>query len=59
MNAIRVLISMFILVLIAIAIAGWRWASAVHQPAWGRAALAGSVLAGIVGLVALWKGRSS
>ncbi len=61
MNAIRVSISLFIVLLIAIAIAGWRWAGAqpVHPSLWGRAALAGSVVAGIVGLVALWRDARS
>jgi hypothetical protein len=56
-NVIRALISLFILVVIALAIAGWLWAGSqpASQSAWARAALAGCVVAGVVGLVAIWR----
>ncbi len=58
MNAIRLAASFFILVLIGLSAMGWVWAGA-HQPPdqvlAGRTVLALSALAGVVGLVALWR----
>ena len=57
-NAIRILISLFILVLIAVSFAGWIWTSH-HQPAAQSQAshlvLGMSVLAGLAGLAAIWR----
>ena len=58
MNAIRLAASLFILVLIGLSAMGWVWTGA-HQPPTqalaGRTVLALSALAGVVGLVALWR----
>ena len=60
MNVIRLAISFFILVVIALAVMGWLWAG-VHQTASQSAAsrtvLGLCVVAGIVGLAALWRAR--
>jgi hypothetical protein len=57
-NAIRLGASLFILVLIGLSAMGWVW-TGTHQPPdqalAGRAVLALGVLAGIVGLIALWR----
>jgi hypothetical protein len=57
MTIIRMTISLFILVLIAVSSIGWIWTGG-HQPAAQAAAsrvvLTLGVIAGIVGLVALW-----
>jgi hypothetical protein len=58
MNIVRMTISLFIAVLIAVSTVGWIWTGS-HQPASQAAAsrvvLTLGVLAGIVGLVALWR----
>ncbi|HZM96961.1 MAG TPA: hypothetical protein VFB92_26250 [Vicinamibacterales bacterium] len=58
MNAIRVAASLFILVLIGLSAMGWMW-TGTHQPpaqaVAGRIVLALSALAGVVGLIALWR----
>ena len=58
MNAIRVTASLFILVLIGLSAMGWMW-SGTHQPPAqalaGRIVLVLAALAGVVGLVALWR----
>ena len=58
-NAIRVAISLFIGVLIAISVLGWRWTSA-HQTASQSAAshlvLALAILVGLIGVVVIWLG---
>jgi hypothetical protein len=60
MNIIRAVISAFLLVLIVIASAGMRWAGS-HLPAAqavaSRVVLTLCVLAGVVGLIALWRPR--
>ena len=60
MNVIRLAISLFILVVIALAITGWFWTGA-HQTASqstaSRVVLGLCVVAGIVGLTALWRTR--
>jgi hypothetical protein len=57
-NAIRVAASLFILVLIGLSAMGWMW-TGTHQPpaqaVAGRIVLALSALAGVVGLIALWR----
>jgi hypothetical protein len=61
MNIIRVAISLFILVLIGVSATGWIWTGS-HQPAAQSAAsrvvLTLCILAGIGGLVALWRPRT-
>jgi membrane protein YdbS with pleckstrin-like domain len=60
MNAVRIAISLFIAVLIGVAATGWVWTGA-HQPAAqaiaSRAVLTLCMLAGLVGLGALWRRR--
>jgi hypothetical protein len=57
MNAVRIVISLFILVLILIAVVGWVW-TGHHQSATqseaSRVVLTLAALAGVAGLVALW-----
>ena len=59
MNTIRLAISAFIVVLIAIGVLGWRWTSA-HQSASQSAAshlvLGLSMLAGAIGVITIWRG---
>jgi ammonia channel protein AmtB len=58
MNAIRGLISVFILILIALEVAGWVWAGGqptFQMQAGSRVALTCCALAGVVGLIALWR----
>ena len=60
MNVIRVVISGFLLVLMALAVSGWIWTGS-HQPGAQAAAshivLTICILAGIGGLTALWRRR--
>jgi hypothetical protein len=57
-NVVRTAISLFIVVLITVSVIGWIW-TGTHQPASLAAAshvvLSLGVLAGIVGLMALWR----
>jgi len=57
-KAIRLAASLFILVLIGLSALGWVWAG-THQPPdqalAGRTVLALGAIAGVVGLVALWR----
>lgn len=58
MNAIRTAISLFILILIGIAAAGWIWTGAhqsASQAAASRVVLALAMLAGVAGLLSLWR----
>jgi hypothetical protein len=60
MNIIRGVISTFLLVLIIVASAGMRWAGSHLPPAQavaGRLVLMLCILAGVIGLVALWRPR--
>ena len=60
MNIIRIVISMFLLVLIGVSSSGWLWAGshqAAAQAIASRVVLTLCILAGIVGLVALWSPR--
>ena len=58
MNIARIVISLFILVLIGVSVLGWVWTGA-HQSASqseaSRVVLTLGVLAGVAGLVALWR----
>jgi membrane protein YdbS with pleckstrin-like domain len=60
MNVVRIVITAFVVVLIAVAASGWLWAGS-HQPApqamASRVVLALSVLAGIIGVKAVWAHR--
>ncbi len=60
MNLVRLAISVFILVLIGVATTGWIWAGS-HQTAAqstaSRVVLSACILAGIVGLTAIWRTR--
>jgi hypothetical protein len=60
MNIIRIAISLFILVLLVISVAGWIWTGR-NQPAPHASAshvvLTLGALAGVAGLVALWRPR--
>ncbi|HUK36349.1 MAG TPA: hypothetical protein VLV86_20675 [Vicinamibacterales bacterium] len=60
MNAIRIVISLFIAALIVIAALGWRWTSAHQLPAQAAAshlALGLSIVVGLVGLITIWRIR--
>lgn len=58
MIAVRIAISLFILVLITLSVMGWIWTGA-HQPPGlmeaGRTVLALGALAGVIGLVTIWR----
>jgi len=57
-NAIRVVATIFILVLIGLSAMGWIWTGAHQPPAQaiaGRAVLLLGALAAVAGLVALWR----
>ncbi len=60
MNAVRIAISLFILLLILVSVAGWTW-TGDHMTAppaiAGRVVLALGMLAGAIGLGALWRPR--
>jgi hypothetical protein len=61
MNVVRTLISLFILVLIAVASTGWIWTGRHQSPAQSaasRVVLSLCILAAVVGLTALWRRRS-
>jgi hypothetical protein len=58
MNAIRIAISLFIVVLIVAAVSGWVWTGDHQAPAQSmasRVVLTISALAGAVGLVMIWR----
>ena len=61
MNVVRIIISLFILVLISVASTGWIWTGS-HQPAAqataSRVVLSLCILAGVVGLTALWRTKA-
>ena len=61
MNVVRIIISLFILVLISVASTGWIWTGS-HQPAAQAAAsrvvLSLCILAGVVGLTVLWRTKT-
>jgi hypothetical protein len=60
MNVVRIVISLFILVLIAVSAAGWIWTGS-HQPPLeseaSRVVLTLGIVAGVAGLAALWRAR--
>lgn len=59
-NVIRIAITLFILVLIVVSASGWMWTGS-HQTAAqsiaSRVVLGLCVVAGLVGLMAVWRGR--
>ena len=58
MNGVRMAISLAIAVLIAVSTVGWIWTGShqtVSQATASRVVLSLSVLAGVVGLVAIWR----
>jgi hypothetical protein len=58
MNAIRIAITVFILLLIGVSVAGWQWTGAhqnASQAAASRAVLLVGALAGVVGLGVIWR----
>jgi len=60
MNGIRIAISVFIVILIALAVAGWIWTGSHQTPEqWmaSRVVLSIAALSGVVGLVAIWRVR--
>jgi hypothetical protein len=61
MNLVRIAISVFILVLIGVAGTGWVW-SGSHQTAAqstaSRVVLTACILAGLAGLMAIWRTRT-
>jgi hypothetical protein len=62
MNIIRLSISAFILVVIALAVRGWMWTGAHQAPAQSagsRLVLGLCIVAGIIGLTALWRPRTT
>jgi len=57
-TAIRIAISVFIFALLALSAMGWLWTGANQPPGLmvaGRTVLALGALAGVVGLVAIWR----
>ena len=60
MNVIRGAISLFIVVLIVISASGWFWAGSHQAPAQStasRVVLTICIVAGLIGLRALWRAR--
>ena len=60
MNVIRIAISFFILVVMALSVTGWIWTGShqtAAQSAASRVVLSLCVVAGVVGLAALWRNR--
>lgn len=58
MNAVRLVISIFIAVLIAISTLGWKWTSEHQAPAQATAshlALGLSIVAGVIGVITIWR----
>jgi hypothetical protein len=58
MNAVRIAISLFILVLIGVSVVGWVWTGHHQSPSQSEASrvvLTLAALAGVAGLAALWR----
>jgi hypothetical protein len=58
MNFVRITISLFIVVLIAVSAVGWIWTGSHQSPSdseASRVVLTLAALAGVAGLVALWR----
>ena len=62
MNIIRIAISLFVVLLIGVSVAGWIWAGS-HQPfsqaVASRVVLSLGIVAGLIGLRALWRDPST
>jgi hypothetical protein len=59
-NVVRLAISLFIVILVVVSVTGWVWAGNHQTPAQmaaSRTVLSMCILAGIVGLTALWRVR--
>jgi hypothetical protein len=60
MNRVRIVISLFIAILIAVSVTGWIWTGR-HQPApqamASRVVLTLGIVAGIVALATIWRAR--
>jgi hypothetical protein len=60
MNTVRIVFSLFVLVLVTVAVSGWVWTGS-HQPpaqaAASRVVLSLCMLAAVVGLSAMWRRR--
>ncbi|HEY7191500.1 MAG TPA: hypothetical protein VH436_33340 [Vicinamibacterales bacterium] len=58
MNLVRVAISLLVLLVVAISVVGWIWTGS-HQPAAqsmaSRVVLSLAILAGLIGLAAIWR----
>ncbi len=60
MNYVRVAISLFVVILITISVTGWIWTGSHQAPAQSvasRLVLSLGILAGGVGLAAIWRAR--
>jgi hypothetical protein len=60
MNGIRIALSIFIVVLIAVSAMGWAWTGANQPPAQSAAShvvLGLGIAMGLVGLISLWRPR--
>jgi hypothetical protein len=59
-NVVRIVISVFLVVLIGVAVSGWVWTGG-HQPpaqsAASRIVLTVCIVAGVVGLTVIWRVR--
>jgi hypothetical protein len=61
MNAIRVVISFFIAVLIVVSVMGWVWTGAHQSPSQATAShlvLGLAMLTGVIGVIAIWRDGS-
>lgn len=58
MNVVRIAISLLVLLVVAISVVGWIWTGG-HQPAAqstaSRVVLTLAILAGVIGLTAIWR----
>lgn len=62
MNAVRLAISVFVIVLIGVSASGWIWAGSHQSPVQStasRVVLTLCIVAGVIGLRALWRTRST
>lgn len=61
MNLVRIVISLFVAILIAVSAAGWIWTGShqsASQAAASRVVLTLGMLAGVIGLAAIWRTRA-
>ncbi len=60
MNAIRIVISLFVGVLIVVAAIAWTWTAAHQPPSQALAShvvLGLAILAGVIGVIVIWRAR--